>query len=245
METTENICALLRTFLQCLPEPILSPCLFEAIWSCCGVRQEAFQSSSHLPSFHGAGAMNRLGSAISSEELVRIYIAQIMLHLLPTPNFSFLVYLLSFFSQVVMVHEENGLAIDDVASMFGAIVFGGATERIVSWTDSKPRPRGDIMMRWFLRRWRQIYHGLLPYDDEGRQSNSGVNSLNPVNENGDNLIAVDRRVSGYFGLQDPPTVSAHDTLTPVGEDTQEVDPPRVSDAVNPTEPPGMVPMDLN
>ncbi|KXN82640.1 hypothetical protein AN958_02317 [Leucoagaricus sp. SymC.cos] len=82
METTENICALLRTFLQNLPEPILSPCLFEAVWSCCGV--------------------------------------------------------------LVMVHEENGLAIDDVASMFGTIIFGGTFERIVSWTDSKPRPRVRI-----------------------------------------------------------------------------------------------------
>ncbi|KAF5355039.1 hypothetical protein D9756_005791 [Leucocoprinus leucothites] len=215
MESTENICALLRTFLQYLPEPILSPCLFEATWTSCGVRQEAFRLSAPLTPSHTRAPLNRLSSSISSEELVRIYTAQIILHLLPTPNFSLIVYLLSFFSQVVMVHEENGLAIDDVASMFGAIIFGGAAERIVSWKDSKPRPRGEIMMRWFLRRWRQIYHGLFPYDDEGRPANSGVNILSPTREVGDEVVTTGRSSNGYFGPGDPTAVSGRDNTPPV------------------------------
>lgn len=223
METTENICALLRTFLQYLPDPILSPCLFEAIWNGCGVRQEAFHSNGHHASSQTRAPLNRLGSSLSSEELARIYIAQIMLHLLPTPNFSLIVYLLSFFDHVVMVHEENGLAIDDVASMFGAIIFGGATERIVSWTDSKPRPHGEIMMRWFLRRWRQIYHGLFPYDDDGRPSNSGISNLSPTHNVADKSVAMERPASGYFGLKDPTTVSNHDISPPVFKQAEEQD----------------------
>jgi len=93
-----------------------------------------------------------------------------------------------------MVHEENGLAIDDVASMFGVIIFGGATERIVSWTDTKPRARGEIMMKWFLRHWCQIYHGLLPYDEEGRPANSVINISNRFSD--DKVISTMQRSSG-------------------------------------------------
>ncbi|KAF9445942.1 hypothetical protein P691DRAFT_762044 [Macrolepiota fuliginosa MF-IS2] len=212
LETTENICALLRTFLQYLPEPVLSPCLFEAIWNWCGVYQEIVR-----PSFDHSASMSRTGSSISSEELVRIYMAQILLHLLPTPNFSLLVYLLSFFSQVIMVGEENGLVIDDVGSMFGVIVFGGTAKGAAPSTRPKPSARGDIMMRWFLRRWRQIHNGLFPYDDDGEPSKSGVNCISPVRENGNGSVAMTRPMSGYFGLKDPPTISSHDKSPPIHE----------------------------
>jgi hypothetical protein len=175
METTENICALLRTFLQYLPEPILSPCLFEAMWNWCDIRQEVSRVGFDGFSPQGSMSMNRAGSSTSAEELRRIHTAQILFHLLPTPNFSLLIYLLSFFSQVVMVSEENGLAVEDVGSMFGSIFFGGNTE---GRKDTKVS-RGDIMLRWFLQRWKQIYHGLLPHDDDRPTSKSKINSKPP------------------------------------------------------------------
>lgn len=115
-------------------------------------------------------SMNRAGSGVSAEDLRCIHTAQILLHLLPTPNFSLLIYLLSFFSQVVMVSEENGLAVEDVGSMFGTIFFGGYTE---GRKDTKIS-RGDLMLRWFLQRWKQIYNGLLPHDDDRPISKSKV-----------------------------------------------------------------------
>jgi hypothetical protein len=152
-----------------------------------------------------------------------------------------MVYIFSFFSQVVMVHEENGLAIDDVASMFGAIIFGGATERIVSWMDSKPKPRGEIMMRWFLRRWRQIYHGLFPYDDEGRPLSSGIRRLSPTNDTSNKSGAMVRPASGYFGLKDTTTVSKHDMLPSVFKQAEEQELPRCSPEGLSTEPiPGTI-----
>lgn len=216
METTENICALLRTFLQYLPEPILPPCLFEAIWNWCGIRQEAARITFH--DLHTVMPTNRSGSVISSEELMHIYGAQMLLHLLPTPNFSLLVYLLSFFSQVVMVPEVNGLTIEDVGSMFGTIVFGGRTG---GKSEAKLLARGDIMMRWFLRRWRQIYSGLFPYDDDGHPSKSGVNHvLSPAGPGCDNSVGMTRPMSGYFGLRDPLSISLHDELSPVREEPE-------------------------
>lgn len=215
METTENICALLRTYLQYLPEPILSPCLFDVIWNCCGVRQEAFRSNSYRTPSHVRAPLSHLNSRISAEDFVHFHAVQIILHLLPTPNFSLVVYLISFFSQVIMVHEENGLAIDDVASMFGVIVFGGATERIVSWTDTKPRARGEIMMKWFLRHWRQIYHGLLPYDEEGRPASSGINSFPPTREPDDKVTSTTQQSGGYFRLMDTKSNSEHHPESPI------------------------------
>jgi len=49
------------------------------------------------------------------------------LHLLPSPNFSLLVYPLAFFSQVALVREENGVG------GFGGRIFGGGTS---SWSSS-------------------------------------------------------------------------------------------------------------
>lgn len=215
METTENICALLRTYLQYLPEPILSPCLFDVIWNCCGVRQEAFRSNSNRTTSHVKAPLSHLNCRNPSEDFVHFHAAQIILHLLPMPNFSLIVYLISFFSQVVMVHEENGLAIDDVASMFGVIVFGGATERIVSWTDTKPRARGEIMMKWFLRHWCQIYRGLLPYDEEGRPANSDIKIFPPTRESDDKDTSITQQSSGYFSQVDTESNSEHQPESPI------------------------------
>ncbi|KAF8801597.1 hypothetical protein BYT27DRAFT_7261933 [Phlegmacium glaucopus] len=49
-----------------------------------------------------------LSSYTNPRESTRILVAQLVLHLLPSPHFSLLVYILAFFSQVAMVHEENG-----------------------------------------------------------------------------------------------------------------------------------------
>ena len=55
------------------------------------------------------------------------HITQLLLHLLPSPSFSLLVYLPAFFSQVALVREENGVGV------FGGRIFGGGTS---SWSSS-------------------------------------------------------------------------------------------------------------
>lgn len=196
LETTENICALLRTFLQYLPEPILSPYLLDAIWNLCDIGKEVSRVSFDAFSPQGPMTMNRAGSSISPEEMRCIHTAQILIHLLPTPNFSLLIYLLSFFSQVVMVSEENGLAIQDVGSMFGSIMFGGHTE---GRKDMKVS-RGDIMLQWFLQRWKRIYSGLLPYDDDGPSMSKSKVTGNPpsVAQAPDGSANIGQPMSGYF-----------------------------------------------
>ena len=47
-------------------------------------------------------------------ETNHLHIAQLLLHLLLSPNFS---YLLAFFSQVALVREENGVGVDDLSSL--------------------------------------------------------------------------------------------------------------------------------
>lgn len=95
-----------------------------------------------------------------------------------------------------MVSEENGLAIQDVGSMFGSIMFGGHTE---GRKDMKVS-RGDIMLQWFLQRWKRIYSGLLPYDDDGPSMSKSKVTGNPpsVAQAPDGFANIGQPMSGYF-----------------------------------------------
>lgn len=66
-----------------------------------------------------------------------------------------------------MVHEENGVGIEDLARMFGGRIFGGGQSRrrklsvdIAMADPHEPRMEGEVMMCWFLRRWGPISEGL-------------------------------------------------------------------------------------
>ena len=63
----------------------------------------------------------------NTTETNHLHIALLLLHLLPSPNFSLLSYFLTFFSQVALVREENGVGIDDPSRMFGGRIFWGRT----------------------------------------------------------------------------------------------------------------------
>ena len=91
-------------------------------------------------------------------ESTPILIAQLVLHLLPSPHSSLLVYMLAFFSQVLLVHEENGVGMEDLARMFGGRIFGGGQSRRRRLSDEiakadahEPGTEGEVMMCWFLR----------------------------------------------------------------------------------------------
>ena len=111
----------------------------------------------------------------SPTESTRILVAQLVLHLLPSPHFSLLVYILAFFSQVALVHEENGVGMEDLARMFGGRIFGGGQSRrrkisaeIAVADPHEPRMEGEVMMCWFLRRWGPISEGLFEVIEDAK-----------------------------------------------------------------------------
>ena len=176
LESTPDICALLSTYLSALPEPILLPALFRPIWDWCGLDQEDVDTVE--PALEVRPLRRRMSlSKIPSNptEATRILIAQLVLHLLPSPHFSLLVYILAFFSQVAMVHEENGVGMEDLGRMFGGRIFGGGQFRrrklsseIAMEDPHKPRMEGEIMMCWFLRRWSSISEGLFDVIEDAK-----------------------------------------------------------------------------
>ncbi|KDR82056.1 hypothetical protein GALMADRAFT_240517 [Galerina marginata CBS 339.88] len=206
LESTPDICALLTTYLSALPEPILTPLVFRAIWDWCGLDQEE-GAAGHGDDDHDNGITHELRRRrLSSVPLTRTYtsptesthilIAQLLLHLLPSAHFSLFVYLLAFFSQVVLVREENGVGVEDLGKMFGSKIFGDSlpiskdkgkakapSNSTLTGDDptsdtlpvqtsdhqtSGQRWDGDSMMRWFLRRWGPISEGLFDVVDDAR-----------------------------------------------------------------------------
>ena len=168
LESTPDICALLSTYLSALPEPILLPALFRPIWDWCGLEEDEVNAIQLKPFRRHISSVPLSRTYTNPTESTRIQIAQLVLHLLPSPHFSLLVYILAFFSQVAMVHEENGVGVEDLARMFGGRIFGGGqlsrqrkTSAEIALTDPhEPRMEGEVMMCWFLRRWGPISEGL-------------------------------------------------------------------------------------
>ncbi|RXW25698.1 hypothetical protein EST38_g128 [Candolleomyces aberdarensis] len=172
LENTSDICSLLSTYLMSLPEPVFiqGNSLFDAMWDWCEVScddpvgGDVSYDGNHVPFVH-----SNVGQASEDD---RIRTAQLVLHLLPSPNFDLLVYLLAFFSQVVLAEKDNGLGIMDVARMFGEYLFGhdalesggsgrqgtGKRRGSVSFSVSPGSEvgRGPRMMRWLLKRWGRL-----------------------------------------------------------------------------------------
>ena len=173
LESTQDICALLIDYLCSIPEPILPTYLFGPIWEWGGVYGDTADDNSEvggdatsfinesqrradffpLPKFHPE----------EPSEATRISAVQHLLCLLPSPNFSLLVYLLAFFSHVVMMRDVNGMDIQELGRLFGKCVFGGGSASSPSGdyeSIGKARKPGQAMMCWFLKRWGPISNGL-------------------------------------------------------------------------------------
>ena len=135
-----DICALLTTYLSSLPKPSLSPFLSLPIWDWCGLEDDETDANQHQdPSGRRLSSIPLARTYMNPTEINHLYIAQLLLHLLPSPNFSLPVYLLAFFSQVVLVREENGVGIsmDDLARMFGGRIFDGGSSSLSSSASGK------------------------------------------------------------------------------------------------------------
>ncbi|TFK67467.1 hypothetical protein BDN72DRAFT_842981 [Pluteus cervinus] len=198
MESMPNVCALLFTYLSQLPEPILTPSIYTSLWAWCvsGDLNAEDENYARRSSIYGnpsiipfAPIMQRLASSDSynsaTGETPRMSIAQHLLHLLPTPNFSLLVYLLMFFSQVVMMRDENGMSVSDVGDMFGLHICGlirtNQTQECGEDQEKdgqqEPRPslkpgnihdktRAKLTLCWLLNRWGWIAERLFELRDQ-------------------------------------------------------------------------------
>ncbi|GJN92168.1 hypothetical protein Rhopal_005198-T1 [Rhodotorula paludigena] len=152
IESIHNVTSLLKRYLRDLPEPVLDQRLWRLFCVAC------VDSSNPLKS--------------------RIACAQIILRLLPTPNFSLLVYLVAFLSQVPLF-PENKLSLEQVAGIFGSSVMSprpapqkkpAKGEMVITGpTDSMDSlgetiKKGQNALVWLLSNWSNVADGLLEPD---------------------------------------------------------------------------------
>nr|GAT54982.1 predicted protein [Mycena chlorophos] len=131
-----EVYGLLTTFLFALPEPIISPEMFEAIWIWCivpSLRSTDFMEDGHVRRYE------------ASDTGVRI--CQLLLRLLPIPNFSLIVYFMGFFQRLPnLVTEDVGRAM--LAGTCDKDAMDGRAERT------------PTMLKWFVERWDVILNAL-------------------------------------------------------------------------------------
>lgn len=165
-----DICALLKTYLDELPEPLLDEALVTVLHRLCVMPSllhesaEAYDQS--CPAGHRTSSPPphvqthaRTGSASSfalpatllmtrsATESTQIRIAQHVLRLAPPPLCALFAYLLAFFTQLPL-SPDNGITFEDVSRMFGRALAGG--EAVT---------RHAVLM-WLLERWFAIQDGL-------------------------------------------------------------------------------------
>ncbi|KAI0253629.1 hypothetical protein BJV78DRAFT_156272 [Lactifluus subvellereus] len=197
-ESTPDICALLLTYLKELPEPVLTPYLFNAFWNWCvrpsvkredertlkeqdeeeDLRARFFQTGHRppRPSHRVLFEKARLRAAQDeAAETGQVAVARDLLRLLPTHSFSLIVYLCAFFTQVPLC-PENGITLEDVGRIFGPSVFGG------------PVPAARRMMVWFLKRWNRVSDGLL----DAEPDEAGVSSFSSSPLPGRDVCVLER-----------------------------------------------------
>ncbi|KAL8276646.1 hypothetical protein RQP46_010914 [Phenoliferia psychrophenolica] len=156
IESIHNVTSLLKKYLRDLPEPILDGRLWRLYISAC------VDSTSSLKR--------------------RVACAQIILRLLPTPNFSLMVYLVAFLSQAPLF-PENAIPLESVAQIFGAstmasrnrsagrlqklvsshaINITGPTEHFDASGVSVKKAQDGLL--WLLAHWSLVADGLLEPD---------------------------------------------------------------------------------
>lgn len=148
-ESTADVCALLSTYLNSLPEPLIPPSLFACFREWCvlpSARREEARREYTGPQWIMAWASRDEDDERSRAEIA---VAQTLLHLLPAKQFSLFVYLCAFFAQVPLC-PENGITYEDIGGLFGEALVGG-----------EDRSQARELLVWFLRRWKSIAEGLL------------------------------------------------------------------------------------
>ncbi|GAA5908112.1 uncharacterized protein JCM6883_004119 [Sporobolomyces salmoneus] len=160
VESIHNVCSLLKKYLHDLPEPVLDERVYRLFLTGC------VDSTNPLPR--------------------RVASAQIILRLLPSSNFSLLVYLIAFLSQIPLF-PSNSLPLSTVSALFGTSIMSPRKKRDSSASSSSHslhrKPRADMIitgptdlvddqdgkkanqaLEWLLVNWSAIADGLLEPD---------------------------------------------------------------------------------
>ncbi|KAM0748145.1 hypothetical protein T439DRAFT_75248 [Meredithblackwellia eburnea MCA 4105] len=154
IESIHNTTALLKKYLRDLPEPILDSRVWRLFLSAC---------------VDSTAPLRR-----------RIGCCQILIRLLPMPNFSLLVYLVAFLSQIPLF-PENALSLEATSVIFGPSIMSprvlsaaAKLQKFVSGTS--PSETHDIVgvtakkaqdgLFWLLLNWSAVADGLLEPDFE-------------------------------------------------------------------------------
>ncbi|KAH9888572.1 hypothetical protein C8Q73DRAFT_748298 [Cubamyces lactineus] len=192
-ESMPDICALLKTYLDLLPEPLLDANLTSALYTLCvkpcleredEMDETGSDSDGGYFASHGGGRARSAPPSASSHmsldvpmtpsehrnaqlslEAPQILLAQHILRLAPPHSLALLAYLLGFFTQLPLC-PDNGMDFADVARMFGRVLVGG------------PGADAEVVrecVRWLLERWARVSDGLLdvvPHEERADESES-------------------------------------------------------------------------
>ncbi|KAM0746838.1 RhoGAP-domain-containing protein [Meredithblackwellia eburnea MCA 4105] len=149
VESIHNVTSLLKKYLRELPEPILDGRLWRLFNVAC------LESSNSLKR--------------------RVAAAQLILRLLPAPNFSLMVYLVAFLSQVPLF-PENRLTLENVSLIFGPPCMSprqssSSVSKVQKFVISNPTEsafdgaasvkKGQDGLLWLLKNWNAVADGLL------------------------------------------------------------------------------------
>ncbi|EPQ55422.1 hypothetical protein GLOTRDRAFT_138964 [Gloeophyllum trabeum ATCC 11539] len=188
-ERTEDVCALLLTYLCSLPAPVLPREVGAGLWAWCVAPCDSDGDSKR-----------------GEDEEKRVTVAQLLLRLLPRENLSLLTYLLSFFTQIPL-SPENGMLPGDVARMFGWRVLGGgllAPKGDLRALNAKERERerereekrrGEEMLGWVMERWGAIYEGLFGESGSGLDRGNSKSERQRAGERDGGRPGLERRSS--------------------------------------------------
>ncbi|GAA6013338.1 hypothetical protein JCM11491_006359 [Sporobolomyces phaffii] len=160
VESIHNVCSLLKKYLHDLPEPVLDERVYRLFLAGC------VDSTNPLPR--------------------RVASAQIILRLLPTTNFSLLVYLVAFLSQIPLF-PSNPLSLSVVSEIFASSIMAPRKNRNSTHSTSSGsmsrKTRGQMIitgptdlvddqdgkkakqaLEWLLTNWSAVADGLLEPD---------------------------------------------------------------------------------
>lgn len=164
-EATADVCALLRTYIDRLPEAILTSTVYDGFWMWCVVpsiqrqknRTEGWDRAESFCAFITAiGVYDPNDFDI---ETPQVDVARILLQMLPAANLSLFAYLCAFFTQIPL-SPQNQLEFEDIARFFAVPLLGKDRK------NGAKKEEARIMLVWILRRWSRISMGLFePPDD--------------------------------------------------------------------------------
>ncbi|GAA5991111.1 hypothetical protein JCM5350_006668 [Sporobolomyces pararoseus] len=217
VESIHNVCSLLKKYLHDLPEPVLDERVYRLFLAGC------VDSANSLPR--------------------RVASAQIILRLLPSANFSLLVYLVAFLSQIPLF-PANPLSLNVVAQLFGTSVMSPRKNRnsSASSSPSMKKTRGQMIitgptdlvddqdgkkanqaLEWLLTNWSAVADGLLEPDFDveveaivgSSSSSTGGGSSPPMIPLSPTVMKTFESSSSPRAAPNPPTSGPFQTRPPI------------------------------